>query len=95
MFTKTKILESVPCNKENFPMLHSFELLAPCYIADSFSHLQELILSNLKQNESLMRIESLTVGQIQATSYSLMTWSVIKFITTMLAYTVLGRFQSQ
>ena len=80
MNSKVKVLESVIVSKDNFPMLHSNCLLTLCYIADSISHLHQLIISNLKQNESLMRIESLKVGQIQATFYNLMTWSVIIYI---------------
>lgn len=80
MITLIKILESVPCNKVHFPMLHSLSCLAPCYIADSISHQQELILSNSNQNESLMRIENLTKKQIQAISDNLRTWSYIHLI---------------
>jgi hypothetical protein len=66
MYTNYKILESVPCKEDYFPMLHSVELLAPFYIADSISHLPYLIISRLKQNESLMRLKNQINKQIQA-----------------------------
>ena len=93
MHSKVKYSQTA-CSKENFPMLHSIRftdtLLHSCLLSKTAGI--DFIESKTKQ--TIKRIESLTVGQIQATFYNLMTWSVVILITTMLAYTVLGRFQS-
>lgn len=66
MFTNIKILESAPCEKDNFPMLHSLSLLTPFYIVDSISYLQWLIISSQNQNKSLIRIIlGVSVGNVQ------------------------------
>ena len=58
MITKIILLGSAKCSEYNFSMLHSVIYLTACYIADSISPQQKLIISNLNQKESLMRIES-------------------------------------
>jgi len=85
MISKVKNLESDFCIKVFFPMVHSLKMLAPFYISDSISHPKELIILNSKQNESLMRIESLISKQIQAIFDNLKTWSLM-FYGTILAY---------
>jgi hypothetical protein len=82
MSIKLKILESVPCKKDNSPMLHSFSYCQPFYIADSISYLHALIISRAKQNKSLKRVINRTIDQIQAISYSLKTWLVMFLIFT-------------
>jgi len=79
-FTNANFLESVPCRKENFPMLHSVCLSTPFYIADSISYLHGLITPKPKQNKSLMRIKNQISKKIQAITYGLLTWSLMGLI---------------
>jgi hypothetical protein len=58
MISKVKFLESAFCSKSFFPMLHSVSLFATYYIGRFYFSSAEVDLSNLKQNESLMRIKS-------------------------------------
>jgi hypothetical protein len=94
MHSKVKYSQTA-CSKENFPMLHSIRftdtLLHSCLLSKTAGI--DFIESKTKQ--TIKRIESLTAGQIQAMIYNLSTCvGGNLLITAMLAYTVLGRFQS-